>query len=74
MPGLVTTFGVAAFTRAVPTWAGVAVGLSPRYTAAAPATCGDAIDVPEMVLVALSPVFHAEVMLEPGAKRSRTVP
>jgi hypothetical protein len=38
--------------------------------AARPATCGDAIDVPEMVFDAVSLVFHAEVMLTPGAKTS----
>ncbi|MGW4150360.1 reverse transcriptase-like protein, partial [Streptomyces albogriseolus] len=35
--------------------------------AATAATCGVAIEVPEMVLVALSPVYQAEVMEEPGA-------
>ena len=33
-----------------------------------------AIDVPLMVLVAVSLVFHADVMLLPGAKMSRQVP
>ncbi len=74
VPGLVTTFGVAALTRAVATWAGVAVGLAARWSAAAPTTCGVAIEVPEMVFVAVSPVPQEEVMLEPGANRSRTVP
>src|SRR5690606_3768060 len=49
-------------------------GLACRYSAAAPATCGDAIEVPEIVLVALSEVYQAEVMLLPGAKRSRQLP
>ena len=40
----------------------------------APATCGVAIEVPLMVFVAVSLVFQAEVMLEPGAKMSRHVP
>lgn len=35
---------------------------------------GVAIDVPLMVLVAVSLVFHAEVMLWPGTKISRQVP
>ncbi|KOX51980.1 hypothetical protein ADL08_02870 [Streptomyces sp. NRRL F-6492] len=74
VPGLVTTFGVAAAVRAAETWAGVAVGLAARWSAAAPATCGVAIDVPEMVLVAESLEFQDEVMEEPGAKMSRTVP
>jgi hypothetical protein len=33
-----------------------------------------AIEVPLMVFVAVLLVFHAEVMLEPGAKMSRHVP
>jgi hypothetical protein len=33
-----------------------------------------AIEVPLMVLVAVSLVFQAEVMLDPGAKRSTQVP
>ncbi len=41
-----------------------------RYSAATPATCGDAIDVPLMVFVAVSLVYQAEVMLDPGAKIS----
>jgi len=32
------------------------------------------MEVPLMVFVAVSLVFQAEVMLEPGAKRSRHVP
>jgi hypothetical protein len=52
----------------------VAVGLAARWRAAAPATCGVAIDVPLIVLVAESPVCHAEAMLEPGAKMSRQEP
>ena len=47
---------------------------SSRYSAAAPATCGVAIEVPLMVLVAVLLVCHAEVMVEPGAKMSRQVP
>ncbi len=74
MPGLETTPLVAADVSAEATCAGVAEGLSARCRAAAPATCGLAMDVPEMVLVAESPLFHAEVMEEPGAKMSRTEP
>lgn len=74
MPGPVTTFGVAALTRPSRTWAGVLAGFCARYSAAAPTTCGVAIEVPEMVLVAVSPVPHEEVIEEPGAKMSRTVP
>ena len=45
-----------------------------RYNAAAPTTCGVAIDVPLMVLVAVELVFHADVMPEPGANMSTQVP
>ena len=38
--------------------------------AARPATCGAAIDVPEIVRVADEPPTQAEVMLVPGAQRS----
>ena len=37
------------------------------YKAATPATCGDAIEVPLMVLVAVFEVHQADVMDEPGA-------
>ena len=53
---------------------GEAPGLPCRYSAATPATCGAAIDVPLMVLVAVLLVYHDEVMDEPGAKMSRHVP
>ena len=59
---------------ALATVAGDAAGLPCRYSAATPATCGVAIDVPLIVFVAVSDVYHADVMLEPGAKRSRQVP
>jgi hypothetical protein len=42
--------------------------------AAAPATCGDAIDVPDMVAVQVSQEEDADRMLEPGAKMSRLEP
>ncbi len=74
VPGLVTLPEVALLTRALRTVAGEALGLLWRYSAATPATCGVAIEVPLMVFVAVSLVFQAEVMLEPGAKRSRQVP
>lgn len=38
--------------------------------AARPATCGEAIDVPEIVRVAEELPIHADVMLVPGAHRS----
>ena len=40
-------------TRAAETSAGKAFGCCDRYKAATPATCGDAIDVPLIVLVAV---------------------
>ncbi len=43
-------------------------------SAAAPATCGDAIDVPLIVFVAVSLVRQVEAMPEPGANRSRQLP
>ena len=45
-----------------------------RISAAAPATCGVAIEVPLIVFVAVSAVCQDDVMLEPGAKRSTQVP
>jgi hypothetical protein len=56
------------------TVAGEAVGFVSRNNAATPATCGDAIDVPEIVFVAVSLVRQVEVMLLPGAKMSTQVP
>ena len=53
---------------------GVAAVLFARYSAATPATCGVAIEVPLMVLVAVLLVYQAEVIDEPGAKMSRQVP
>jgi hypothetical protein len=45
-----------------------------RYRAAAPATCGAAIEVPLIVLVASGEVYHAEVIEEPGARMSTQRP
>ncbi len=52
------------------TWAGVASGFFAKRSAAAPATCGVAIDVPS---AAESPPFHHERMPVPGAARSTFV-
>ena len=41
-----------------------------KSAAIAPATCGAAIEVPEMVAVAVAPPIHAEVIAEPGAYKS----
>ena len=74
LPDDVTTFGVAAVVSAVATDAGVSEGFVESNSTAAPATCGDAIDVPEMLLVADALVLQADVMLVPGAKMSRQLP
>ena len=52
---------------ALTTCSGERDGKRLKRTATAPATCGQAIEVPEMVLVAESEPIHAEVMLLPGA-------
>ena len=54
VPALVTTPVVAIDVSAVATAAGVLAGFASRYNAAAPATCGEAIDVPDIVAVAVS--------------------
>src|ERR1044072_1928885 len=59
---------------AAATVAGEAPGLLSKNKAATPATCGVAMEVPEIVLVAVSLVFQDEVMLDPGAKISTHVP
>src|SRR6185503_4778777 len=74
VPGLPTTPVVALPTIAAATVAALWLPNCERYRAATPATCGVAIDVPLIVLVAVSLVFHVEVMLEPGAKTSTQVP
>ena len=56
------------------TVAGDAAGLLCRNRAATPATWGVAIEVPLSVAVAVSLVRYAEIMLEPGAKISTTLP
>ena len=74
VPGLPTLFGVELLMIAAVTVAGEADGLVSRNKAATPATCGVAIDVPEIVLVAVSLVLHDDVILLPGAKISTQVP
>jgi hypothetical protein len=68
------TIGVEAvlfvFTKRAFTSLGARAGFIDRTRAASPATCGDAIEVPEMVLVAVLPEIHAEVICEPGAHMS----
>jgi hypothetical protein len=59
---------VALLKIALVTAAGDAPGLDCSSLAAAPATCGAAIEVPLMVRIAELLVCHAEVILVPGAK------
>ena len=49
-------------------------GLACLYSAATPATCGEAIDVPLRVAVAVFDVNQAERIDDPGAKISTHVP
>src|SRR5215212_1744721 len=70
----VSLLALALLTSAAATWVGVAVGLAARYSAAAPPTCGAAIEVPLMVLVAVLLPIQAPVMLTPGPKMSTQVP
>ena len=74
VPAFVTLFGVELLMIAAVTVAGEALGFVSRNSAATPATCGVAIDVPEIVFVAVSLVIHDDVMSLPGAKTSRHVP
>lgn len=73
-PALVTTPRVDAPTSPTATSAGVDDDHTLRYAAAAPATCGDAMEVPEIVFVEVGPPTHALVIEEPGANRSRQAP
>src|SRR5215475_4132839 len=49
-------------------WAGVAIGFEDKYRAAAPATCGEAIEVPERTSV--PPPLLVERIMTPGAQMS----
>jgi hypothetical protein len=71
---LVTTFSVAVVVIAFTTCAGVASGFSPKYNAAAPATWGEAMDVPPSVAEAVFDVYQADITEDPGAKTSTTLP
>lgn len=74
LPALVTALRVADDAIADATSAGVRALFCDSASAATPATCGDAIEVPESVREALSDVWPADTMLEPGAKTSRHDP
>jgi hypothetical protein len=56
------------------TVAGEELGFVSRNSAATPVTCGVAIEVPEIVFVAVSLVFQDDVIFDPGAKMSTHVP
>jgi hypothetical protein len=71
---IVTRPVVVAAVTAPETAAGAAVVWPDRYSAATPATCGVAIDVPLIVLVAVGPVCQALVIATPGANRSTQEP
>src|SRR5262245_21003310 len=73
-PGFTMTPGVASATSRSRTCCGVKVGFADRTSAAAPAVCGVAMEVPLSTAVAVSDVIHADVMFTPGANRSRQVP
>jgi hypothetical protein len=70
----VTMLFVVRLKSVVRTVAGDALGLPCRYWAATPAACGVAIEVPLIVLVAVLLVYHADVMLTPGANQSTQLP
>ena len=74
VPAFVTTFVVALLTSALRIVVDEADGFACLYSAAAPATCGEAIEVPLSVAVAVFELNHADKIPEPGAKISRHVP
>ena len=56
------------------TWSTVREGFDERRRATAPATCGEAIEVPDIVVVAVSLVWYADNVPTPGAQMSRQEP
>ena len=72
--GSETTPRVAPCTIAARRASGVAEGVAASRSAAAPATCGAAMDVPNSVAVAVGDVWYAERMPDPGANTSRQEP
>ena len=69
-----SAFSVEVSMISVKTVDGLALVLLARKSAATPATCGLAIEVPLIVLVSLSLPIQAEVISEPGAKTSTQEP
>src|ERR1051325_7757061 len=74
LPALVTWVVVEPFTIALRVVDAEAPGLNCLYSAATPATCGEAIEVPLNVAVAVSELNQDDRIPEPGAKMSRHVP
>ena len=72
--GSLTTSGVASPVITLATSAGVAAGLTWRYLATMPVTCGAAIEVPSHTSVLSGPPIIAERMPTPGANRSTPAP
>ena len=73
-PASLTRSALAAPSSIEATSEGLALGLPARISAAAPATCGAAIEVPLSVAEALSPLMPADWMPSPGANRSTHLP
>ncbi len=69
-----TTSFVELAISAAATFAGLAFGFPVKYKAAAPVTCGAAMDVPSQASYEFVEVMVEEVIAEPGAKISRQVP
>lgn len=74
IPASVTTFDVAPDTMRDATTLGAKFGSSCNSNAAAPATCGHAMDVPFLYVWAVSLAWPVERIWSPGAKMSRQVP
>ena len=66
LPGTKLTYVAVEYSRER-TWAGVMLGLALRMRAAAPATCGAAMDVPLFVANAVSERYPADTTSTPGA-------
>lgn len=73
-PGAAITSALLWAISCAATSAGLSAGLWDRRSAAAPATCRVAMDVPLMVAVAVGELMPAEAIPTPGAYRSTQVP
>jgi hypothetical protein len=74
LPIPVRTLTVARLVSVAATSPGDSQGFSCSTRAAAPATCGAAMEVPLNMAVSVSLVCEAEVIASPGAKISRQLP